>query len=794
MASPESPRFWAFISYSSKDVAAARWLHRAIETYGIPTQLAGKGTPTGDAAPKRFHPVFKDREDLSAGSDLTAQVVDALKASRYLIVLCSPNSAASKWVNKEVETFISLGRKDRVLALILDGNPPDCFPPALRGDEPIAADAREQGDGKNNAKLKLLAGMLGVSFDALKQRDAQRRIRRLQIALSGVVLLLAIFGALAWYANNQRLLARTSEAQAKEALANSDFREGVSRLRAPETTAEGIAFLARAARTWNGHDRARARLWTLLQQRRFWVEAPGEHTLPDETAEFSPATVAPGATVDFQGKQMAISGSARSDDGKLFVTWVNDEIETIVHHFRIESGDRKPLTDWIEIPLHNLDVRDIAGARFSSDGRWLAIIGHVWREPQIIEIFDLKTFKENGDPIRATGLDPNFQEARFTHVRFLPPRKNDPETAHLLTATSRGDAMLFNVEEGSVSPIGEAHHAAAVTAVSVDDDYRWMVSGSADQQVRVWDIQANEPLGGTIALPDAPTHAARVGEDRVRVKMPSGEREYTLLPAIIAAVPSGSAIPQEQRMTDDERADDFQAVSLARENQVIAQSPDGKRSVRLVDRGQIEVSGEGGATWRHRVSAAVWKARFQGDRLILQTNAFTTQILNAATGERIGPVMDESRNFVDAVRPSKPLSSTLGGAGNVVLTRSFFWDPPNVAHHWFTVWDLTTGLPLMDAEHVADTGFAPPEQTINYAALSPDESRLLLGGDAKVVRCIELSPPAALETQLPNLAEAFGGLKVEQDGTFSAVPDQLKKIRAIVGELKQPPAPTTAPN
>ena len=66
-------------------------------------------TPVGENAPKRFFPIFCDREELSVSSDLGLEIENALKVSRYLIIICSPNSARSKWVNKEIETFIKLG-------------------------------------------------------------------------------------------------------------------------------------------------------------------------------------------------------------------------------------------------------------------------------------------------------------------------------------------------------------------------------------------------------------------------------------------------------------------------------------------------------------------------------------------------------------------------------------------------------------------------------------------------------------------------------------------------------------
>jgi WD40 repeat protein len=214
-------RYWAFISYSSKDAAQAKWLHRAVETYGIPAKLVEHGheTPVGEPAPKRFQPIFRDRDELPASADLGQAILDALRASRYLVVICSPNASRSQWVNREVENFVEMGRGDRIFAYIMDGEPNsgderECFPHALREQEPLAADARRQGDGRDNAKLKLLAGMLGVTFDALKQREAQRRIRRLQLAIAAALILALAFGGLAWYANQARGRALVAEGNA----------------------------------------------------------------------------------------------------------------------------------------------------------------------------------------------------------------------------------------------------------------------------------------------------------------------------------------------------------------------------------------------------------------------------------------------------------------------------------------------------------------------------------------------------------------------------------------------------
>ena len=136
----------------------------------------------------------------------------ALADSDSLIVICSPNAAQSKWVNEEIRTFTQLGRRDRVQCLIVDGEPHamdferECLPPALfegGAGEPMAADIRPGMDPPRAAKLKLLAGLMEIGYDELRQREASRRQRQLAtIALastSGLILTagLAIFAFIA---------------------------------------------------------------------------------------------------------------------------------------------------------------------------------------------------------------------------------------------------------------------------------------------------------------------------------------------------------------------------------------------------------------------------------------------------------------------------------------------------------------------------------------------------------------------------------------------------------------------
>jgi hypothetical protein len=259
-------RYAAFISYSHADEKLASWLHRKLEAYRVPGGLVGRTTAHGPIG-KRIGKVFRDRAELGADHDLGGEIRKALERSDALIVLCSPRSAQSRYVHEEIRYFKSLGRGARIMAAIASGEPhaagksigkrklteaDECFPPALvrqLGEdgalseapepvEPIAADFRPGKDEPESAKLKLIAGLLGIGLDDLIQRErvAQRwrtrAIAGLAIVFAGLALTAAGFAVLAERnASEARLqAARVTERLAAQQLRAGDIGQGVDLL------------------------------------------------------------------------------------------------------------------------------------------------------------------------------------------------------------------------------------------------------------------------------------------------------------------------------------------------------------------------------------------------------------------------------------------------------------------------------------------------------------------------------------------------------------------------------------
>ena len=220
-------KFDAFISYRhvEPDQSIAKQLHQMIESFTPPKEFYKDGKKTS------FR-VFRDREELAA-RDLSSSIEEALAESRYLIVLCSKRTPLSEWCEKEIRTFRQLHGDERIIPVLIEGEPDEAFPAPLkqlkRGADQsladvLAADIRpdevlrkdfpgyEEVQKKDSGKLqsltkqalhllktekyRIMATILGCTFGDLKQRDKERKNRLILTisSISGAIFLLfAIF-------------------------------------------------------------------------------------------------------------------------------------------------------------------------------------------------------------------------------------------------------------------------------------------------------------------------------------------------------------------------------------------------------------------------------------------------------------------------------------------------------------------------------------------------------------------------------------------------------------------------
>lgn len=211
MVIPPTAQNFVFISYNHKDVKWAQWLQKKLEWYRLPTEAHNELSNS-----RYIRPVFRDRDTLTSGV-LNDELRNHLEASKYLVVLCSPNSAQSEWVSDEIKAFIEMGRLDKIVPFIIDGTPQDysraditqplmgeCFPLALRQWNTEHPEKNLLGiavtdDGKTDrqkAFIRLVAHLLGIGFDTLWQRH-RRYVRRVMASLS--VLAVITLALIYWF-------------------------------------------------------------------------------------------------------------------------------------------------------------------------------------------------------------------------------------------------------------------------------------------------------------------------------------------------------------------------------------------------------------------------------------------------------------------------------------------------------------------------------------------------------------------------------------------------------------------
>lgn len=282
---PASYRHHVFVSYGrvEPDTHWAVWAQNALEGYRTPRRLRAEGIPL------RVGSVFRDETDLAATNDLPKAIRNELEHSQFLLVICSPRARNRKWINDEIAYFQGLGREERVLTLLIDGEPEESFPIALRPlheqlvkrrasgvfDElqPLAADVRpREGESERSrrrtARLRLLAPLIGCRFDDLRRRENERVVRRWFLAASAAIVVAITLGTLAilWRAErdtsrkerdrNLLLLANASLTRAQELVGESHHAAALAHLsRAMETMPSlvgprALAFHTLLYRSW----------------------------------------------------------------------------------------------------------------------------------------------------------------------------------------------------------------------------------------------------------------------------------------------------------------------------------------------------------------------------------------------------------------------------------------------------------------------------------------------------------------------------------------------------------------
>ena len=514
-------KYHAFISYSHQDKKSADWLHKSLETYKIPSSLIGTENKDGDLVSSKLTPIFRDREELPVRADLGEVITAALQSSNYLILICSPNSSQSMWVNKEIIDFKRMHGENKVLAIIVDGEPnatdkPDKFDPALEAfpealrhkvnkealsdttesleamlesnlskdrTEPLAADAREIGDGKERAKVKLIAGLLGVGFDELWDREKRRKKQRLIALIALVTTIFLVISTLGIFSFIQMKKAEEKEVEAvqseriaiqkeKEALESKNI--AIEKQKETEIAKEsaqkqlieanhnlGLAYHEKAKSYIKDNELAKARLFNLnaLQHTN-----PNKRSSKGETVSNLNSNPIPIIFRSAFTSKKQFESVAFSPDG---TKMLSGSFDGTIHLWSVETGKELKV-----FRGHNNQVNSIA---FSPDGTKI-VSGS---RNETICLWSVETGKE----LKVFRGHTN----NITSVAF------SPDGTKIVSGSWDTTVRLWSIETGEELKVLEGH-SSYVTSVAFSPDGTKIVSGSYDETIRLWSVETGKEL------------------------------------------------------------------------------------------------------------------------------------------------------------------------------------------------------------------------------------------------------------------------------------------------------------
>lgn len=465
----EINKYNAFISYrhSEVDMFVAKSIHKGLETYKVP------GTVQKSTGRKKIWRVFRDQEELPIGSDLNDTILNALKQSEFLIVICTPRAVESEWVMREIDTFISLHGRENILAVLTEGEPDEAFPKQLLTDEngnpvePLAADVRGKSEAEIKKKLKteivrLAAPLLHCSYDDLKQRHRERRMRRILFTSLGVAAFLTALGiTFGIYSSYNAQLLAESYAIAQDNLRTaqinqSKFLADLSQSLLAEGDRRAAALVAREILPHDGDDRPFVPEAQYALSKALYAYDVGK--IEDVEMAFVADLQITDVSIDNLGRYVSAVDMNRSfyvwdlADGRLLIKKTIDDVnEGNLFYVRdlCVCDNKLYLVSIGGIYVYDLSGNqinhvifpmDVYGAIISSSAERIAVVGN-----ERAAVYDMA----NLEAIYEVNVDSEVEDNTFAPVLALDAKGNRLALTYNKTLTEENIVDVWNLSDNS---------------------------------------------------------------------------------------------------------------------------------------------------------------------------------------------------------------------------------------------------------------------------------------------------------------------------------------------------------
>jgi WD40 repeat protein len=498
----------AFISYShAADATLAAALQSALHSFAKPWYKL-----------RALH-IYRDQTNLAVNPALWSSIRDALDQSLFFILLASPEAAASPWVAKEAEYWISRNGTSQVLIVLTGGTlkwdnlsasftsehtnslPPSllrCFP-----EEPLFIDLRWVRDGAtrprlreprfHEAVLQLAATLHNRPKDELDSADIRIQRQTRLLAGSGLIaiLLTALFALRQTRLSHEESvqnLAASLAAKSAKVLADSPNRAREAALLAIESNRLNPSF--------EGNQALRAAVSLLPASAQFYSPEDSSPTERIRDMAFS--------------SDGAILAVARDDGSAQLIDVVNHKP---VGYF---APDEQPAAR-IELPADpqsaSLDNNSAVSIAFNSSDSLLATgardgIAHVWAVPggrELLRIF-------HGAPVSQLAFHPKANQLATAsddgHVRIFDVARaalvadfKCPGKMVSASFSPGGDLLAALSSEGVVSLFDPVHRKLLRTLVGGEAAFNlaFSISGqrlaiASGDFAFVWDVTTGQQL------------------------------------------------------------------------------------------------------------------------------------------------------------------------------------------------------------------------------------------------------------------------------------------------------------